>query len=248
MGWDRIGQWWDSVWATMPVISDTWLLGAGVAVIVLITFPPTWSLVRHVVTIAHEAGHAVIGVLTGRRLQGIRLHSDTSGLTTSRGRARGFGMILTALAGYPGPAVAGLIAAGLVASGRANAVLWWWIVGLVAMLPWIRNWFGFLPVLGAGAAIGVVIWLERPLVTGVSAVALTWLLLLGAIRPVWEMQAERVRLRRRGRRSGSDADVLGDLTWLPAGLWVFVMFAFVVSAAALGGWWMVTGGVDWPWA
>ena len=41
------------------------------------------------VTIAHEGGHAVAALLTGRRLRGIRLHSDTSGLTLSAGtRAR----------------------------------------------------------------------------------------------------------------------------------------------------------------
>lgn len=43
-----------------------------------------WRLVRILTTVVHEAGHAVVAMLVGRRLQGIRLHSDTSGLTVSR--------------------------------------------------------------------------------------------------------------------------------------------------------------------
>jgi Peptidase M50B-like len=55
-----------------------------------------WQLARNAITIAHEGGHALVSVLTGRRLEGIRLHSDTSGETVSRGRGSGPGMVLTA--------------------------------------------------------------------------------------------------------------------------------------------------------
>ena len=44
---------------------------------------------------------------TGRKLHGIRLHSDTSGLTLSAGRPTGPGMILTLLAGYVAPPLVG---------------------------------------------------------------------------------------------------------------------------------------------
>ena len=43
---------------------------------------------------------------SGRRLDGIRLHSDTSGLTVSRGKPTGIGMVLTAAAGYTAPSAA----------------------------------------------------------------------------------------------------------------------------------------------
>ena len=38
-----------------------------------------WRVSRNAITIAHEGGHGLIALLTGRRLDGIRLHSDTSG-------------------------------------------------------------------------------------------------------------------------------------------------------------------------
>ena len=52
-----------------------------------------WPYTRMLVTITHEGGHAVAALLAGRRLQGIRLHSDTSGLTVSSGRPSGPGTV-----------------------------------------------------------------------------------------------------------------------------------------------------------
>ena len=62
------------------------LVGAALALV-----PPVWHFSRHVVTLVHEAGHAMVALLTGRRLNAVRLHSDTSGHTISSGRPRGPG-------------------------------------------------------------------------------------------------------------------------------------------------------------
>ncbi len=62
---------------------------------VLVLVPAAWRLTRHAVTIVHEGGHGLAATLSGRRLAGIRLHSDTSGLTVSVGRPRGPGMVVT---------------------------------------------------------------------------------------------------------------------------------------------------------
>ena len=51
----------------------------GLALLLVLSGSP-WRLARNIVTIVHEAGHALVAVLVGRRLQGIRLHSDTSGV------------------------------------------------------------------------------------------------------------------------------------------------------------------------
>src|SRR5439155_162713 len=76
------------------------------------------------ITIAHEGGHALVAVLAGRRLRGIRLHSDTSGLTLTRGRPTGPGMVLSLLAGYLTPSLLGVAGAVLLAAGRITLLLW----------------------------------------------------------------------------------------------------------------------------
>src|SRR5690606_12584432 len=50
---------------------------------------PVWPVTRLLVTVTHEGAHGVAALLSGRRLHGIRLHSDTSGLTLSSGRPSG---------------------------------------------------------------------------------------------------------------------------------------------------------------
>ncbi|MFT2691291.1 M50 family metallopeptidase [Clavibacter zhangzhiyongii] len=197
---------------------------------VLVLVPAAWRITRHAVTIVHEAGHGLAATLSGRRLAGIRLHSDTSGLTVSVGRPRGPGMVVTLLAGYPAPALAGLAAAWLAGQGRSAAVLWLWLVLLALVVIQVRNWFGLWSCLVAGVAIGVVAGVAPLVVQGVAAHALALFLLLGALRATLELQ------RSRSRRGGgaSDADQLGRLTHLPAVLWVGVL-VLVAAACLVGG-------------
>lgn len=201
------------------------------AVALLVTWSPVgYRVVRHGVTIVHEAGHASVAVLTGRTLQGIRLHADTSGVTVSRGRARGPGMVATVAAGYPAPAVLGLASAALLS--REYAVGWLWLmVALCAlMLVQIRNFYGLWVLLVAGLAIGGAVWFLPPEAASWLAHLLVWSLLLAAPRSVVELQ----RLRRRGGARGSDADQLARLTRLPAVLWIG-LFWLVCAGCLIAG-------------
>src|SRR5690606_15090108 len=154
---------------------------------------PVWRVARHVVTIAHEGAHAGVAMLTGRRLGGIRLHSDTSGLSVTAGRPRGLGMILTAFAGYVGPGLGRLGAAWLLRAGYAVGLLWLLVLLLALLLLKIRNWFGLWSVLVSGAALVAASWWLEPATQSAVAYAVTWFLLLGAVRPVFELQAQRAR-------------------------------------------------------
>src|SRR5665647_3869446 len=66
---------------TQPAPSGRVVAGTAVLAVLLVWAPGAWSVTRHVVTIAHEAAHGFAAFLAGRKLHGIRLHSDTSGLT-----------------------------------------------------------------------------------------------------------------------------------------------------------------------
>jgi len=70
---------WERVSAGQPV-PPAWVVGAaGLAALVIVLNTRSWRLAGKVITIAHEGGHALVSVLSGRRLDGIRLHADSSG-------------------------------------------------------------------------------------------------------------------------------------------------------------------------
>jgi hypothetical protein len=202
----------------------------AIVAVALIALPGAWPVARHVVTVAHEAGHALVAVLTGRRLTGIRLHSDTSGLTLSRGKPRGPGMALMLLAGHLGPAALGLGAALLLAQGHAVGLLWALLAVLAVMLLMVRNLFGLWVILVCGAGVAAVTQWASPQTQSAVAYALTWFWLLAAPRTVVELAAA----RRRGGARTSDADQLATVTRIPALFWIVVLL-FLTIAAAVGG-------------
>jgi len=191
---------------------------------------PAWVLARNAITIAHEGGHALIAVLAGRRLRGIRLHSDTSGLTLTRGKPTGPGMAFSLLAGYLTPSLLGVAGAALLAAGRITLLLWLAMALLLAVLVMIRNVYGAVAVLAVGALVFFVSWYAPAAAQAAFAYAGVWFLLVGGVRPVGELQ----RLRYRGHAPDSDADQLARLTHVPGLLWVAV-FGIVNLAALLAG-------------
>ncbi|NIJ11064.1 uncharacterized membrane protein YhaH (DUF805 family) [Saccharomonospora amisosensis] len=211
--------------------AGTIALVAGVAALLVVLLRGPWRFARNVVTIVHEAGHAFVAVLAGRRLQGIRLHSDTSGVTVSRGKPAGPGMVLTTLAGYPAPALLGLAFSGLVAAEQLSAVLGVAAALLLGVLVMVRNAYGVFAVVVSAFVLGSVALFAGPGVQAAFVYLITWFLLLGAIRPVFELQAK----RRRGAARDSDADQLARLTGVPATIWLLVLAVLTVSCLAIGG-------------
>ena len=68
------------------------------------------------------------------------------------------------------------------------------------------------------------------------AYAITWFLLLGAVRPVAELRAH----RRAAPGAPTDADVLARLTHVPAPAWVALFGLATVAASGAGAWLLLT--------
>jgi hypothetical protein len=232
---EGLGRFWARVTATVPELPLEMLLAAAAVAAVLVLSPALWRPTRHVVTIAHEGAHGLVALAAGRRLSGIRLHSDTSGLTVSAGRPTGPGMVLTCAAGYVGPALFGLGAAALLASGHAVGLLWALLALLALLLVQIRNWYGLWSVLVTGAVVFAATWWLPPDGQAAFAALATWFLLLAAPRTVLELQAT----RRRRAAPDSDADQMARLTRVPALFWVGVFLVVDVGALALGARWLL---------
>ena len=231
---DRI---WQDVTGTQPPPGEGSVLATALVALALVLVPPAWQVARHVVTIAHEGAHGVAALVSGRRLSGIRLHSDTSGLTVSRGRCTGPGMVLTAFAGYIGPALLGLGGALLLREGHALALLWLAVLLLALLLLQIRNFFGLWIVALANAGVGAVTWWGSDAAQSLAAYTGTWFLLLAAPRPVLELQ----QLRRAGQARDSDADLLARITPLPGIVWVLVLLLVTLGCLLQGARWLWMG-------
>ena len=216
--------------APLDARSVAWSAVIGLAVVLA---PGLWPIARNAVTIVHEAGHAFVGTLVGRRITGIRVHSDTSGVTLSRGRPRGPGMVATLAAGYPAGAALGLVVAWLASLGYAHGVLALLIVILALSLAQIRNWYGLWVLLVAGAVVLAVAFRLPEPAPALFATALATFFGAGSLRTCFELAAAR-----RGPGGSSDADQLGDITVLPAGAWLLV-FTLVSGVGLAGSLWML---------
>jgi hypothetical protein len=234
---------WGRVTAASAPLDGPLVLAMAVLALLLAWSPAGYRLVRHLVTLVHEAGHALVALLAGRRLSGIRLHSDTSGVTLSRGRPQGPGMVLTLAAGYPAPALVGLAGAWLLGAGYAAGWLWSLVLACASMLLLIRNLYGLWVVLVIGTLVAVLSWAGDPVVIQAAAHLAVFSLLLAAPRSVVELQRQRRRLRRHlgrttavGRGPDSDVDQLARFTGLPTALWTGLFWLVCVGCLITGGW------------
>jgi hypothetical protein len=228
---DSVSDLWDTLLGAQPDPPGLLVLVTAVIALAVVAFRPLWRVARNAVTIAHEGGHALVALLTGRKLRGIRLEFDTSGLTLSAGRPTGPGMMFTLLAGYIAPSLVGLGGAWLLGGNRITLLLWLAVLLLLLMLINIRNVFGAVSVLVTGAIVFGVSWYATPQVQAAFAYVGVWFLLIGGVRPVFELQ----KLRSRGRMPESDADQLAGVTHVPALFWVGVFLAVDVAALVIGG-------------
>jgi Peptidase M50B-like len=233
-----LGQMWQhlTAWAARQgqPPSHLLILGTGLLAAAVVTSRRAWPVARTMVTIAHEGGHALAAVATGRRLHGVRVLHTSAGVTVTAGSPSGPGIVLTALAGYLAAPLLGLGGAALLAGGHLMAVLLLSLAGLAGLAFAIRNAFGLLAVLVTGAAIVAVLWQRSAALAALLGYTMTWLMLFGGVRPVLELQRDR---RRRG--PSNDADQLARLTGLPGGLWTGVFGLVALGSLGLGGWLLV---------
>jgi hypothetical protein len=229
---------WHKIAGTQPVPSAWVVAASGVVALLVVLADGTWRLARNVITIAHEGGHALVSILSGRRLEGIKLHADTSGVTYSRGRRTGPGVVLTAAAGYVTPPLLGAGSAWLLSARHVTAMLWLALALLAATFLAVRNAYGVLAILVTAGFVIAVSWLASPVVQAVFGYACAWFLLLGGVRPVLELS--------RRRRQASDASQLARLTGIPAGAWVLAFAVVALAAVVVGARLLIPGPVHLP--
>ena len=68
----------------------------GLLVFIAFLIDGVWGFARHISVIAHEGAHVAAGWSVGRRVSGVELNRDATGVTTTRGSAA-LGRSLSAL-------------------------------------------------------------------------------------------------------------------------------------------------------
>lgn len=203
-------------------------LAAGIALVVAL-FPLTWRVARQAATIVHEMGHVIGAFLTGRRVVGIKLHSDTSGVTISSGRPRGLGILFTMLAGYPAPSLFAVALAALVAAGHSGAALTLYQLVVLACVFLALNIFGLFSAVVSLGVTGVIWWYGAPDLIAFTVVGLAVFYAVAGLRCTFDVVAAH-RNAARGQILTTDAAQAARATILPIPS-IFWLFFFVLLSA-----------------
>jgi hypothetical protein len=224
---DDVGSWLAQAWSRLqpgPVPAENAAVLALVvgAVAAAVAVPMLWRHLRVVVTVVHELGHGLVGVLCGRRFTGFVLRGDMSGHAVTVGPARGAGRVLSTWAGYPAPAVVGALLVRAAGTGWAPTVLGVTALVLLVSLVRVRSWYTALVMVALTAATAALWWWGGAALQAAVLLGVGLFLLVGAWRHLGALLGS--------RSPGSDAAVLAALTRVPRWCWI-LSFAVVLGLA-----------------
>lgn len=136
------------------------MAGYTVAIFILWNMPVLKHILypfKLVVTALHEFGHAIMGKLTGAKIEAIEIDADTGGVT----RRRGGNQCCVLPAGYVGSSIFG----GLMIFGAFSVLASKVIAGIVAgcfllVLYWAKQWIARIVSVLYVVAIGVLFWFQ----------------------------------------------------------------------------------------
>lgn len=195
------------------------LIPVGVGLV----FSPAWRVVKFFETVFHEFGHALVGILLGQKLHGFKLRFDTSGETVTLTSGYGVRSVATQLAGYPAPVILGVLILYYSYNGYSMQTLWTVLGVSCFMLFFIRNLFGFIPLLIVGGLAGLSIWVEQAYLvpaTFILAAVIGSMLVISGLKSFLDLF--------RYLPEGSDVWMLRDRTYLGQRFWILLMFVFTV--------------------
>ncbi|MEW1952114.1 M50 family metallopeptidase [Terrabacter sp. NPDC080008] len=197
----------------------------------LVTVRPLWRVVRLSVTLVHELGHAIVGILVGRQFTGFALRGDMSGHAVTRGRPRGAGRIASTWSGYPMPALLGALMVWAAGRGWAAPVLSAGLAVLLFALVRVRSALTALVMAVAIAGSAALWWWRDDRLQTQVLVGLGVVLVVGAWRHLGAVLRDRSR--------SSDPAVLAALTPVPRAAWnlsyvvVCALASWVVASEVL---------------
>lgn len=200
--------------------------------IALCIWRPGYRWLRHLGTLVHEVGHAVAGLLTGARLRGIALRSDSSGVTTTghvTGIRGAFSRFITTIAGYPAPGVfAVTILMGFVVMDSPYKWSWWTMLAMsVLCVIFARSWFTFVVAIMFAVlpVLFLFLWTDAP--EAVQSAGL-WFICTVLIWCGYRGMLELTHISRKEPHRETDATSVRQATGLPLMLSTGLLWALTV--------------------
>nr|WP_296063695.1 M50 family metallopeptidase [uncultured Actinoplanes sp.] len=209
----------------MADVGMAWTTG----VVAFVAAGPLWRYTTHAITVAHEGGHALFGVLFGRGITYIKVMRGGNGATGFSGGGW-FAVFFSFLAGYLGPSIFGLAGAWMLVHDIAPRAVLLTSLALVAiLLLMVRNLFGFVAVPMTGAILWALAMRADAAQQMVAAHIWVWFLLMGGVRQIPELYKEWAD------RGEPDTDVLAGQTGLSTAFFVALFWAGSLAALIYGG-------------
>lgn len=210
-------------------VESFWVLVALAVAVVSVFVAPVWRWTRVGVTIVHELGHAISGLLVGRRFTGFVVNTDMSGHAITVGKPYGPGRIFSAWWGYPAPALLGAALVQIAFSRFTAVALLVGVVVLAVSLVFARSLGTLAAILVTGGALGAVWWWGADSLIAGVLLSIGVFLLLGAWRHLGTVM--------RNGRGKDDPQQLAELSIFPAWFW---NFTYILALGACT-WWAWTG-------
>lgn len=219
-------------WGADAVLQPYQMILAALLAVSVCLLPLSWRVVRQAATIVHEMGHVLGAWATGRRVVGIKLHSDTSGVTISSGKPRGLGILITTLLGYPAPSLFAVALAVLAGSGYSGAALTLYQLVILVCAFLAMNVFGLFSALTSLGVTGLIWWYGEPDMIAFTVVALAVFYAVAGLRCTFDVISAH-RNAASGQVLSTDAAQASRATILPlpSSFWLF--FFVLVGALSL---------------
>lgn len=184
-----------------------------------------WS--RTLATLVHEAGHAFVGIVMGRRFHGFVVEADLSGRAVTSGKPRGLGRILTAWAGYPMPAIVGAGTTAAALAGWSGVALLAVLLVLTVLLVMSRSW--------RTAGIVVLLWFVCLVLWWCGGVWRVGVLVGVGLLLVWDAWSAWCDVAA-SHDPHQDHGSLAQLTIVPSWFWLGTWLLAIAACTAWAGW------------
>lgn len=190
-------------------------------IILLNRIPKIGDIFKKVSTMFHELGHALFGILTRGRVQGIQLFSNNAG-TANVQPSNWLSKVLMTVAGYPVETIMSFVLLYLYVQGLYDLLSYVLLGATILTLAFIRNWYGFFWLIGFGVLnffayqnLGE-LWVEYYFLA----------IVLLVIGEAFYSSFVIFVLSFKHKKGTGDTAILAQSTWIPAFIWGTLFFGF----------------------